>query len=45
MVKTAQCHKNSYVYVRQRELEFEFDDWVFLMVSPIIGVMRFLKKV
>ena len=29
---------------RRRELEFQVDDWVFLKVSPIKGVMRFGKK-
>ena len=30
--------------VRRRELEFQVDDWVFLKVSPMKGVMRFGKK-
>ena len=30
--------------VRRRELEFQVDDWVFLQVSPMKGVMRFGKK-
>ncbi|WMV32813.1 hypothetical protein MTR67_026198 [Solanum verrucosum] len=30
--------------VRKRELEFQVDDWVFLKVSPMKGVMRFGKK-
>ncbi|WMV26721.1 hypothetical protein MTR67_020106, partial [Solanum verrucosum] len=34
----------SYVGVRRRELEFQVDDWVFLKVSPMKGVMRFGKK-
>ncbi|WMV41550.1 hypothetical protein MTR67_034935 [Solanum verrucosum] len=29
---------------RLRELEFQVDDWVFLKVSPLNGVMRFGKK-
>ncbi|WMV30480.1 hypothetical protein MTR67_023865 [Solanum verrucosum] len=29
---------------RSRDLEFEVDDWVYLKVSPIKGVMRFGKK-
>ncbi|WMV41087.1 hypothetical protein MTR67_034472 [Solanum verrucosum] len=28
----------------RRELEFQVDDWVFLKVSPMKGVMRFGKK-
>ncbi|WMV32777.1 hypothetical protein MTR67_026162 [Solanum verrucosum] len=30
--------------VRRKDLEFEIDDWVFLKVSPMKGVMRFDKK-
>ena len=40
----AQCHQESYVDERRRELEFQVDDWVFLKVSPMKGVMRFGKK-
>ena len=43
-LKTAQCHQKSYVDVRRREQEFQVDDWVFLKVSPMKGVMRFGKK-
>ncbi|WMV30034.1 hypothetical protein MTR67_023419 [Solanum verrucosum] len=32
------------VDVRRKELEFQVDDWVFLKVSPMKGVMRFGKK-
>ena len=30
--------------MRQKELEFEVGDWVFLKVSPTKGVMQFGKK-
>ncbi|WMV25358.1 hypothetical protein MTR67_018743 [Solanum verrucosum] len=43
-LKTAQSHQKSYAYIRRRDLEFQIDDWVFLKVSPIKGVMRFGKK-
>ena len=43
-LKTAQSRKKSYADVRRRELEFQVDDWVFLKVSPMKGVMRFGKK-
>ena len=31
-------------YVRRRELEFEVDDWIYLKVSPIKGIMILGKK-
>ncbi|XP_069144414.1 uncharacterized protein [Solanum lycopersicum] len=40
-LKTAQSHQNSYTYVRKRPLKFEVDDWVYLQVSPMKGVVRF----
>ncbi|WMV46948.1 hypothetical protein MTR67_040333 [Solanum verrucosum] len=43
-LKTAQSHQKSYTDVRRRALEFEVDDWVYLKVSPMKGVMRFGKK-
>ncbi|XP_070010144.1 uncharacterized protein [Nicotiana sylvestris] len=43
-LKTAQSRKKSYSDVRRRGLEFKEDDWVFLKVSPIKGIMRFGKK-
>ncbi|WMV23522.1 hypothetical protein MTR67_016913, partial [Solanum verrucosum] len=43
-LKTAQSHQKSYTDVRRRALEFEVDDWVYLEVSPMKGVMRFGKK-
>ncbi|XP_070034599.1 uncharacterized protein [Nicotiana tomentosiformis] len=44
MIETAQSHQKSYSDVRRRDLEFKEDDWVFLKVSPIKGIMRFGKK-
>ena len=43
-LKTTQSRQKSYACVRRRELEFQVDDWVFLQVSPMKGVMRFGKK-
>ncbi|XP_049375766.1 uncharacterized protein LOC125840839 [Solanum verrucosum] len=43
-LKTAQSCQKSYTDVRRRELEFEVDNWMYLKVSPMIGVMRFGKK-
>ncbi|WMV40814.1 hypothetical protein MTR67_034199 [Solanum verrucosum] len=40
----AQSRQKSYIYVRRRALEFEVDDWVYLKVSPMKGVMRFGRK-
>ena len=37
-------HQRSYADVRRTELEFQVDDWVFLKVSTMKGVMRFGKK-
>ena len=42
--KMAQSRRISYTYVRIRTLEFEVDDWLYLKVSPVKGVMRFCKK-
>ncbi|XP_070010138.1 uncharacterized protein [Nicotiana sylvestris] len=44
MLKTAQSCQKSYSDVRRRDLEFKEDDWVFLKVSPIKGIMQFGKK-
>lgn len=41
---TAQSRQKSYSDVRRRDLEFRINDWVFLKVSPMKGVMRFGKK-
>ncbi|XP_049392040.1 uncharacterized protein LOC125856518 [Solanum stenotomum] len=43
-LKTAQSLQKSYVDVRRRDIEFQVDDWVFLKVSPMKGVMRFGRK-
>ena len=43
-LKTAQSRQKCYADVSRRELEFQVDDWVFLKVSPMKGVMRFGKK-
>ena len=43
-LKTSQSCQKSYADVRRRELEYQVDDWVFLKVSPLKGVMRFGKK-
>ena len=43
--KTAQSHQKSYTKVRRNPLEFEEDDWVYLKVSPMKGVIWFGKKV
>nr|XP_009797422.1 PREDICTED: uncharacterized protein LOC104243857 [Nicotiana sylvestris] len=43
-LKTAQSRQKSYSDVRRRDLEFQVDDWVFLKVSPMKGIMRFGKK-
>ena len=43
-LKISLSHHKSYEDVRRRELEFQVNDWVFLKVSPMKGVMRFGKK-
>ncbi|XP_019244337.1 PREDICTED: uncharacterized protein LOC109224206 [Nicotiana attenuata] len=43
-LKAAQSHQKSYSDVRRRNLEFKEDDWIFLKVSPMKGIMRFGKK-
>ena len=43
-LKTTQSRQKSYADVRRRELEFQVDDWFFMKVSPMKGVMRFDKK-
>ncbi|XP_070036773.1 uncharacterized protein [Nicotiana tomentosiformis] len=43
-LRTAQSRQNSYADVRRRDLEFDVEDWVFLKVSPMKGVMRFGNK-
>nr|XP_016498425.1 PREDICTED: uncharacterized protein LOC107817163 [Nicotiana tabacum] len=41
---TTQSPQKSYADVRRRDLEFDVEDWVFLKVSPMKGIMRFGKK-
>ncbi|XP_070046304.1 uncharacterized protein [Nicotiana tomentosiformis] len=43
-LKIDQSRHKSYSDVCHRDLEFKEDDWVFLKVSPIKGVIRFGKK-
>nr|XP_016465853.1 PREDICTED: uncharacterized protein LOC107788667 [Nicotiana tabacum] len=43
-LKTIQSHQKSYSDVHRRELEFKEDDWVFLKVYPMNGIMQFGKK-
>ncbi|XP_070004550.1 uncharacterized protein [Nicotiana sylvestris] len=43
-LKTAQSRQKSYLDVRRRDLEFKEDDWVFLKVSPMKGIMRFGRR-
>ncbi|KAH0776452.1 hypothetical protein KY290_007863 [Solanum tuberosum] len=43
-LETAQSRQKSDTDVRRRALEFEVDDWVYLKVSSMKGVMRFGKK-
>ena len=43
-LKVTQSRQKSYVDVRRRELDFQVDDWVFLKVSPMKGMIRFGKK-
>ena len=43
-IKIAQSRQKSYADKRRRELEFQFDDYVFRKLSPIKGVVRFKKK-
>ncbi|KAH0769082.1 hypothetical protein KY290_013063 [Solanum tuberosum] len=43
-LKTSQSHQKCYADVTRRDLEFQIDDWVFLIVAPMKRVMRFGKK-
>ena len=40
---TAQSLQKSYIYIRQRHLEYEVGDHVFLKVMPKRGVVKFCK--
>lgn len=43
-LKISQSHQKYYTDVRQRQLEFKVNDWVFLKISSMKGVMRFWKN-
>ncbi|XP_070036472.1 uncharacterized protein [Nicotiana tomentosiformis] len=43
-LQTIQSRQKSYSDVHRRELEFKEDDWVFLKVYPMNGIMQFGKK-
>ena len=43
-LKTAQRRQMSYRDVRRSPLEFEVNDWIYLNVSPMKGVIRFGRK-
>ncbi|XP_070042831.1 uncharacterized protein [Nicotiana tomentosiformis] len=43
-LKPAQSRQKSYSDVRHEDLDFEKDDWLFLKVSPMKGIMWFGKK-
>ncbi|XP_049406128.1 uncharacterized protein LOC125869724 [Solanum stenotomum] len=43
-LKTTYSRPKSYADVRRRDLMFEIDDWVFLVVSPMKEVMIFGKR-
>ena len=44
ILKTTQSRQKSYADVRRRELEFQVDDWFYLKVLPMKGVIRFGKN-
>ena len=43
-LKSAQSRQKSYSDNRMKDIEFEVDDWVYLKISPMKGVMRFERK-
>ena len=43
-LKSAQSRQKSYSHNGRMDIEFEVNDWVYLKISPIKGVMRFGKK-
>ncbi|XP_075111798.1 uncharacterized protein LOC142181974 [Nicotiana tabacum] len=43
-LKASRSRQKAYADIRRRKLEFQVDDWVFLRVSPMKGVMLFGKK-
>ena len=42
--KEPYSQQTSYTGNRRRDINFEIVDWVYLNISPMIGVMRFGKK-
>ena len=43
-LKSAKSRQKSYSGNRRKDIEFEVNDWVYLKISPMKGVMRFGKK-
>ncbi|XP_070057331.1 uncharacterized protein [Nicotiana tomentosiformis] len=43
-LKTAPSHQKSYSDVHRRDLALKEEDWVFLKVLPMKGIMQFRKK-
>ncbi|WMV25289.1 hypothetical protein MTR67_018674 [Solanum verrucosum] len=43
-LKMNQSKKKSYAYVRRRDPKFDVDDWDYLKISLMKGVIRFAKK-
>ena len=43
-LKIAQTRQKSYANKRRRDLSFNVGDYVYLKVSPLIGIMRFHVK-
>ncbi|WMV18788.1 hypothetical protein MTR67_012173 [Solanum verrucosum] len=43
-LKTAQSRQKFYANVRRRDIEFNVHDWVYMNISPMMGVMTFGKK-
>ena len=43
-LKSAQSRQKSYSDNRRKNIEFEVNDWVYLKISPMKGVVKFGKK-
>ncbi|WMV08123.1 hypothetical protein MTR67_001508 [Solanum verrucosum] len=43
-LKMTQSRQKSYPNVRRKDLEFEVNEWAYLKISPMKGVMKFGKK-
>lgn len=43
-LKISQSHQKSYFDIKKRNLEFNLDDWIYLNVSPMKGMVWFDKK-